>query len=292
MTFACMSIFLPSSIEPLISPYFDNNTNIDLLRDDLIHPIVSGNKWRKLKYIIEDFKASNAEVLVTFGGAYSNHLVATAFAGNAMGIRTFGFVRGDENRPLNHYETLCVENGMTLKHVSREAYRNKAQLFAEYFNQSNAYFVDEGGDHPKAYIGCMEILNELNKQYDYIVLSVGTGTTMQGLVMGLAEQKSTTKVVGISSLKNNLYLNERLSDLDTINWEVMHDFHRGKYAKMDSELWHFIHSFYKETGIKTDPVYTAKMLMAVKTLYQTNYFKPNDKLLLIHTGGLLAFKDR
>ncbi len=291
MTFACMSIFLPSSIESLVSPYFDNNTNIDLLRDDLIHPIVSGNKWRKLKYIIQDFKASKAEILVTFGGAYSNHLVATAFAGNALGIRTFGFVRGDENRALNHYETLCVENGMTLKHVSREAYRNKAQLFAEYFPQSNAYFVDEGGDHPMAYIGCKEILKELNKQYDYIVLSVGTGTTMQGLVMGLAELKSTTKVVGISSLKNNHYLNERLSAFNPVNWEVMHDFHRGKYAKMDSELWQFIHSFYKETDIKTDPVYTAKMLMAVKSLYQTNYFKPNDKLLLIHTGGLLAFKD-
>lgn len=286
-----MGIFLPSHIETLNTSYFDYNPNIDFLRDDLIHPIVSGNKWRKLKYIIEDFKASKSEVLVTFGGAYSNHLVATAFAGNALGVRTFGFVRGDENRPLNHYEILCVENDMTLKHVSRESYRDKVQLFAEYFPQSSAYFVDEGGDHPMAYIGCKEILNQFNKQYDYIVLSLGTGTTMQGLVMGLAEQKSTTKVVGISSLKNNHYLNERLGAFNPINWEVMHDFHRGKYAKMDSELWHFIHSFYKETGVKTDPVYTAKMLMAVKSLYQTNYFKPNDKVLIIHTGGLLAFKD-
>jgi 1-aminocyclopropane-1-carboxylate deaminase len=281
--------FNVSYIEPLKSLFFGIETNIDILRDDLIHPIVSGNKWRKLKYIVDDFKSSDKEVLVTFGGAYSNHLIATAFAGKLFGFRTFGFVRGDEERPNNHYEILCLENDMELKHVSRNDYINKQQLFDKFFDKQKAYFVDEGGNHPLALKGCEEIVDSFKKEYDYVVLSIGTGTTMEGIVKAIKKKQLKTKVLGISSLKNNFYLDERMQKYPIDSWHIFHNFHRGKYAKMDQELLQFIQDFYLETSIKTDPIYTGKMLLAVKDLYHQKILNLNDNVLVIHTGGIMSF---
>lgn len=278
--------FNTSYIEPFNSIQYGFNANIDILRDDTIHPIVSGNKWRKLKYIVDDFKKSGKEVLVTFGGAYSNHLIATAFAGKFLGFKTFGFVRGDEARPSNHYELLCIENDMELLHVSRSDYKNKQELFEKFFDSKKAYFVDEGGNHPLAIKGCEEIVDTFKKHYNYVILSLGTGTTLAGIVSAIEKKQLNTKILGISSLKNNISLDERMQKYPQKYWQIFHDFHRGKYAKMDSDLLTFIKDIYKETGIKTDPIYTGKMLMAVRDLYQEKYINLNDKVLLIHTGGI------
>ncbi len=285
-----LSPFNDSRVDTISSALIGHGFEFDFLRDDLIHPIVSGNKWRKLKYIIQQALQQNTQRLVSFGGAYSNHLVALAYAGKHFGIETHAFVRGDEDRPLNLYESICVDNGMILHKTERSAYRNKALLFDTHFGTDpNTMFIDEGGDHPLALPGCAEILNELSKHYDYILLSIGTGTTMEGLVKALAEKDSGTQIWGISSLKNNFDLDRKLAPYPSALYKIFHEFHRGKYAKSDPELIQFIHAFYEETGIKTDTVYTGKMLMAFNELIQSGQILPHHKVLCIHTGGLLAY---
>ncbi len=281
--------FQSSRVDTIRTSLIGNGFEFDLLRDDLIHPIVSGNKWRKLKYIIQYAQENGFKQLVTFGGAYSNHLVATAFAGHYFGIQTVGFVRGDEERALNHYESLCIENGMQLIHVNRTDFRNKEALFQTHFPDSDkALFVSEGGDHPMALPGCAEILDDLSKTYDFIVLSMGTGTTMEGIVAEIERRTLPTKVLGISSLKNNFDLDKKLAPYNTQYYQILHDYHRGKYAKSDDELMQFIKDFYGETGIKTEAVYTGKMLMALDDLIKLGVIEGHHKVLCIHTGGLLA----
>jgi 1-aminocyclopropane-1-carboxylate deaminase len=276
-----------SHVEPLKFSGFGNELQIDILRDDLIHPIISGNKWRKLKYIVKRLEADKSQTLVTFGGAYSNHLVATAFAGKLFGLNTIGFVRGNETRDTNAFEKMCLENDMVLMHVDRTEYKNKSSLFEE-FKKTNpkAFYVGEGGRHPLALLGCAEIVKELNKEYDYIFLSLGTGTTMEGIVGECVNQNLKTKVIGISSLKNNFELNEIMSQFPEKNWQIEHSYHRGKYAKNDVELEDFIRKFFLETGIQLEFVYTAKMMMAIQDFISKGFFKTSDKILCIHTGGL------
>lgn len=287
-----LSPFNASRIDRISSPLIGNGYTFDLLRDDLIHPIVSGNKWRKLKYIVQFALQHQKSHLVSFGGAYSNHLVALAYAGKHFGLQTSGFVRGDEERPLNHYEELCIKNDMQLIKTSRTDYRNKQALFDAHFeNDTTALFVNEGGDHPMALPGCAEILDELPLTYDIMILSMGTGTTMEGLVKAIVERNLPTKVWGISSLKNNFELDRKMSLYPGESYQIFHNYHRGKYAKSDTELITFIQNFYTETGIKTDTVYTGKMLMAVDDLIKKGEITAEQKVLCIHTGGLLAYPD-
>ena len=281
------SPFKESRIEKLNFSKFGTSLDIDILRDDLIHHLVSGNKWRKLKYILEEAQKTEGQTLVTFGGAYSNHLVATAFAGKVFGIKTHGFVRGDEKRETNNYEKICLENGMTLEHVNRTDYKNKTELFERYqLENPNSIFVGEGGRHPLALKGCAEILDVLKFEYNYIFLALGTGTTMEGLVKECAKRELKTKVIGISSLKNNFELDEIMSQYPNKYWSIEHHYHRGKYAKNDEELNQFMSAFHKETNIMLEFVYTGKMMMALQDFIQKDFFKPNDKVLCIHTGGL------
>ena len=279
--------FNNSKIEALTFSGFGNELEIDILRDDLIHPIISGNKWRKLKYIVDHISKDKGQTLVTFGGAYSNHLVAAAFAGKLFGIKTHGFVRGNEPRDMNAYEKICVENEMTLEHVARAEYKDKYTLFEQFKQKNpNAFFVGEGGRHPLALKGCAEILNDLEKTYDYIFLSIGTGTTMEGIVGACVSKQLKTKVIGISSLKNNSELDEIMAQFPVKNWQIEHDYHRGKYAKNDTELDNFIQKFLVETDIQLEFVYTAKMMMAVQDFISKGFFNSSDKILCIHTGGL------
>ena len=279
--------FNNSKIEALTFSGFGNELEIDILRDDLIHPIISGNKWRKLKYIVDHISKDKGQTLVTFGGAYSNHLVAAAFAGKLFGIKTHGFVRGNEPRDMNAYEKICVENEMTLEHVARAEYKDKYTLFEQFKQKNpNAFFVGEGGRHPLALKGCAEILNDLEKTYDYIFLSIGTGTTMEGIVGACVSKQLKTKVIGISSLKNNSELDEIMAQFPVTNWQIEHDYHRGKYAKNDTELDNFIQKFLVETDIQLEFVYTAKMMMAVQDFISKGFFNSSDKILCIHTGGL------
>lgn len=263
--------------------------HFSMLRDDTIHEIVCGNKWRKLKYIIQYAKQNNIKKIITFGGAYSNHVVALAYACHHYGIQSMAYIRGNEKRELNHYEKLCLDLNMDLLHISREDYKNKSNKYFHINQEDGQLIIKEGGDHPLAFLGCKEMLDDIHTKPDYIVLALGTGTTMEGLVQGVIEKNLNTKIIGVSTFKNNLDLDLRMNKYPRKHWEIYHGYERGKYGKIDNILIDYIHQFYQETGIKTEPIYTGKMLMAVDDLIQKNVFKKEDKICLIHTGGLMSF---
>lgn len=257
-------------------------------RDDLIHPFISGNKWRKLKYYLNYARTHNKTKLVTFGGAYSNHLLATACAGAVFGYKTKAFVRGEEITELNHMLTLCKLYGMELEFVTREAYRQKDGLYADVTDDT--LIIPEGGYGEPALQGCAEIADELTQEYDYIATAVGTGATLAGLAKGVAVRQPNCKVAGICALKGAEYLNGEIQDLipDLTNWELLHNYHHGGYAKTTPELIAFLKTFTAQTGVLIDPVYTAKTAYAITDLFKQNYFKPNSKVLMLHTGGLIG----
>ena len=263
--------------------------NLFVKRDDLIDPYISGNKWRKLKYILEKAKSHNKSHIITFGGAYSNHLVATAAASARLGLKSTAFVRGDEVK--NEMLLLCKLFGMTLIFTDRESYRDKEKLFENHFHHDdNAYFVDEGGASAEAVIGCAEIVGELIDSYDHIFCAAGTGTTAAGLLKGIQKNGLKTKLHIIPVLKNGSFINEEILKYTphSENLVLHHNYHFGGYAKTTPELFNFIKSFTARTGLLLDPVYTAKMFYAIIDLQKQNIVNANDKILAIHTGGLLG----
>lgn len=263
--------------------------NLFVKRDDLIDPYISGNKWRKLKYILEKARSHNKSHIITFGGAYSNHLVATAAASARLGLKSTAFVRGDEVK--NEMLLLCKLFGMTLIFTDRESYRDKEKLFENHFHHDdNAYFVDEGGASAEAVIGCAEIVDELIDSYDHIFCAAGTGTTAAGLLKGIQKNGLKTKLHIIPVLKNGSFINEEILKYTPHSENlVLHlNYHFGGYAKTTPELFNFIKSFTAKTGLLLDPVYTAKMFYAIIDLQKQNIVNANDKILAIHTGGLLG----
>jgi 1-aminocyclopropane-1-carboxylate deaminase len=242
---------------------------------------------------VQDVLSKGKNKIVTYGGAYSNHLVATAFAGHHFGIETHAFLRGDEPRPNNAFENTCISYGMKLHKVSRTDYRKKTELFETHFgNDPLAEMIGEGGRHPMAVKGCAEILNELEYTYDDIVLSVGTGTTMYGILNGMKEQNIPGRVIGISSLKNNYELDEIMSVYPAHSYVIEHGYHRGKYAENDLHLSDFIRQFKSETDINLEFVYTGKMMMALADLIKTGRIEKGRRILCIHTGGLPQLLDQ
>ena len=264
-------------------------SNLFVKRDDLIDPYISGNKWRKLKYILQKAKAASKTHLVTFGGAYSNHLVATAAAAARSGFKATAFVRGEAVK--NEMLLICSLYGMELIFADRESYRNKAELYKKYFVlNSETYFIDEGGASAEAVIGCSEIINELTETYDHIFVAAGTGTTAAGLLKGIQEAGLNTKLHVIPVLKDGNFIADEIAAYTEIsNHLILHtDYYFGGYAKTTPELLEFIKNFVKGTGILIDPVYTAKMFYAITDLAKQNQITPTDKILAVHTGGLLG----
>lgn len=263
-------------------------------REDKIHPFVSGNKFRKLKYNILEAKNLEKKTLLTFGGAFSNHIVATAVAGNLSGFKTIGVIRGDElgnnlQETLTNNSTLkkAHENGMYLHFVSREMYRNKT---SKSFNNTlrkefgNFYLIPEGGTNDLAIKGCEEILTKEDENFDYICVAVGTGGTISGLINSV---KSHQEVLGFPALKGDFLSDEIRKIITKKNqWRLITKYHFGGYGKYTSELITFINQFFKETKIPIDPIYTGKLIFGVVDLIQQNQFRPNTKILMIHTGGL------
>lgn len=276
---------LPSPIDQI--EY--NNISFYMKRDDLIDPFVSGNKWRKLKYLLQDAKAKNKNHLVTFGGAYSNHLLATAAAGAKHQLKTTAFVRGEEVN--NEMLTLCKIFGMNLIFTERENYRNKPSLFEQHFgNDANAYFIDEGGASNAATIGCAEIIIELTDSFEHIFCAAGTGTTAAGLLKGINRQKLDTQLHIIPVLKGGEFIKEEIANYEQ-NLSKLHlhtDYHFGGYAKTTPELISFIKDFTSKTGILLDPIYTGKMCFAINDLIAKNLIEKEAKILAIHTGGLFG----
>lgn len=258
-------------------------------RDDLIHPFISGNKWRKLKYTLEKAYQLNKNHLVSFGGAYSNHILALAAAGAKLGFKTTAFIRGEEVN--NEVLALCKIFGMNFIFTDRESYKHKHDLFDKHFrNHQNAFFINEGGMGEEAAKGCQEIIQELQQEYDYIFCAAGTGTTSAGIINELKKQNLKSSFHVVSALKGFDTLQTEIANLLIFpaEYTIHHDYHFGGYAKTKPELIQFIKDFASTTGILTDPVYTGKVVYAIKDLAEKNYFKPQSKILMIHTGGIFG----
>lgn len=275
-----------SPIEEIQHPDFEQKeVQVFVKRDDLIHPYISGNKWRKLKYILSDAEVRKQKHLVTFGGAYSNHLLATACAAAKFNFKSTGIVRGEKQS--NPTLLLCQLFGMKLVFIDRESYQYKHELFSKYFKQDlNAFFIDEGGAGEAALKGCSELTDELSDNYDHIFCAAGTGTTAAGILMGIEKNQLQSKLNVIPVLKGADFLKEDITNFSgSNNFEFHQDYHFGGYAKTTPELFEFIKSFTRSTGILIDPVYTGKMFYAIFDLISKNEFPPQSRILAIHTGG-------
>lgn len=266
-----------------------NGITLEIKREDLLHPFVSGNKFRKLKYNVLQAKAENQPVLLTFGGAFSNHIAAVAFAGKEQEFETIGVIRGDELRDkISENPTLSFaqECGMRFEFVTREAYRHKTETaFIEQLKAQfgSFYLVPEGGTNDLAVKGCEEILTELDADFDFVCSAVGTGGTISGLINSALPHQ---KVLGFPALKGDFLQDEIRNFVQNKNWELQTDYHFGGYGKVTTEFIEWMNWFYAQTGIPLDPIYTGKMVFGVMDLIQRNYFPPNSKILMIHTGGL------
>jgi len=278
-----------SPIEPLRLPEFEaKGVRVAIKRDDLIHPFISGNKWRKLKHILAAAASGGKTHLVSFGGTWSNHLLALACAGARFGFQTSAFVRGEQ--VVNPNLSLCRIFGMHLYFVDRLAYRNKPALFQEYFgSDKNAYFVDEGGYGLPGAQGCSELWDELDMEYDHVFCACGTGTTLAGLQQGKASRGLRSCLHGVPVLSGGDFIADAVATLcsgDTAGIELHTEYHFGGYAKSTPELDAFIRRFCADTGILIEPVYTGKVLFALMDLIAREYFRQGETILILHTGGL------
>lgn len=268
---------------------FTNSISLTIKREDLNHPFVSGNKLRKLKYNLLQAKAENKETLLTFGGAFSNHIAAVAYAGKEQGFKTIGIIRGDELwDKIEENPTLrfAQENGMKFEFVSRDDYRLKNEnAYIEKLRNKfgDFYLVPEGGTNELAVKGCEEILTEEDSAFDYVCCAVGTGGTISGLINSAMPNQ---KILGFPALKGDFLTDEIRIFAKKDNWDLISDYHFGGYGKVNLELIEFINTFFEETKVPLDPIYTGKMVFGVIDLINKNYFLAHSKILLIHTGGL------
>jgi 1-aminocyclopropane-1-carboxylate deaminase len=273
---------------PLLKEY---GLRLLVKREDLNHPFVSGNKWWKLKYNLQEAVRLGHDTLLTFGGAYSNHIFATAAAGKELGLKTIGIIRGEETLPLNNTLFFAESCGMKLQYVSREAYRKKTESdFIEQLHHQfgDFYLIPEGGTNELAIKGCAEFAAQLNQEidFDYLCLPVGTGGTMAGLIEGLDPSK---KIIGFSSLKRGEFLVDEIKKMispERYNWIINTDYHFGGYGKVTSELKVFIEEMKIQHQLPLDVVYTSKMFFGILDLITKNYFKEGSTILLLHTGGM------
>ena len=304
----------PSPIELLKDALFDKfGVRVYVKRDDLIHPSVQGNKWRKLKYNLLKIKELNIPTLMTFGGAFSNHIHATAAASQLFGINTIGIIRGEITVPLSNTLIFAENHGMKLHFVSREEYKNKTALTHALIDTfGDVYVLPEGGTNDLAVVGCTEIVNEINQQIfphpDFLVVACGTGGTIAGMIKAADEKQM---VIGFAVLKGN-FLHKEVSNLinmsedsailnkkndesfkkndvnpyNHLNWSINNDYHFGGYAKSNPELIEFINHFKTQHDIPLDPVYTGKMFFGLFDLIKKGYFPRGSAIVAVHTGGL------
>ncbi len=271
-----------------ISKFFNNILDISILRADLIDPVVSGNKWFKLQLYVRDAIAAGKTTLATFGGPYSNHIVATSTYGASMGLETVGFIRGENPVALSPTLTDAMENGMTLHFVSREDFEQTEKIISHNQDPSWAW-IPEGGYGITGAEGVKSMLTiKDTAPFDTIICAVGTGTMMAGLIKAAAAHQ---QVIGLSVLKNNISIDEEIKALLTPeeskkNFEINHDYHFGGYAKHSPALIDFMNDCYKKMELPLDFVYTAKLVYGVEDLATNGKFDPTSKILIIHSGGL------
>ncbi len=283
-----------NSFNQKISIDFKNNIELFIKREDQLHSIISGNKLRKLKYNLEEAKRQNKSCLLTFGGAFSNHILAVAGAGNEFGFATIGIIRGEElEHKISENPTLlrAQDLGMKFHFVTRSQYRNKEEVtFLDSLKNKfgDFYLVPEGGTNSFAIKGCEEILTASDKSFfTHITCDVGTGGTISGIINSSIEKQ---QIIGFSSLKGAFLSDVIRNFVNKTNWNIIEDYHFGGYGKINDELVSFLNLFYNHTSIPLDPVYTGKMVFGVMDLINKGYFLPNSKILMIHTGGLQGIK--
>jgi len=274
-----------------------NEISLFVKREDLNHPHMSGNKWYKLKYNIEEAKKLGHNTLLTFGGAYSNHIYAVAAAGKVFNLKTIGIIRGEEHLPLNPTLSFAKGQGMEIHYLNRTLYRNKNSTeLIDYLKQKfgKFYLLPEGGTNTLAVKGCSEIIDNLNVEFDYVCCPCGTGGTLTGLIDGL-DGKSFA--LGFAVLKGADFLRENVNLLlksvnkaSLSNWDIKLDYHFGGYAKFNNQLLEFIEKFSSTTKIPVEPIYIGKMFFGIYDLVQRGYFKKCSKIIAIHTGGLQGLR--
>ena len=280
--------FTPSILTKVSAPCLDRRqVELWIKRDDLLHPIVSGNKWRKLKYILNHALSLGAIKIVSMGGAYSNHLHALAYVGHRLGIQTEGFIRGEpqSNPTLSDLRRW----GMHLHFVSREDYRNLRQY--KHWNSlpgidTGAYWLPEGGSVDLALQGVAELVSEIDIPYDVFCCPCGTGTTLAGIIEAV---RPDVRVFGFSALKGGSFLRHDVEALLTQsqnNWDIITDYHFGGFARTKPELIEFIERFLNETSVLLEPIYTGKMLYGIYDLIEKGFFPAGRRIVAIHTGGL------
>jgi 1-aminocyclopropane-1-carboxylate deaminase len=264
-----------------------NNCTLDVLRLDRLHDIVSGNKWFKLKCYLEDVKQKEFDTVATFGGAFSNHIVATAFACFTGGFKSIGVIRGEEPPVLSHTLQTAKHYGMQLEFVNRALYKNTEVIKSAF---ENVYWIDEGGYGNLGMIGAKDILQhgENSEKYSHIACAVGTGTMMAGIVSSMNESQSA---IGISVMKGNHSLIQKVNELlapadKKKSFHINHDFHFGGYAKHTPELIQFMNEMWQQHQLPTDFVYTAKTFFGVKQMIIDRSIHQNSSVLMIHSGGL------
>jgi len=271
----------------------DKGITLYIKRDDLIHEHIQGNKWRKLKYNLYEARLNKQNTLLTFGGAYSNHIYATAAAAKLFHFKAFGIIRGEE--PVVKSETLLFAEaqGMELYYMDREMYRQKddpMNIESLRVQIGDFYYIPEGGTNVHAVEGAEEIIEELNVPFDYVCTACGTGGTLAGLVVGLKGEK---QAIGFSSLKGDDTLTANVNALvkaytsvEFSNFSVNFDYHFGGYAKVKPELIQFIKDFKRQHNIQLEPVYTGKMFYGLFDLIAKDYFPKGSSIVALHTGGL------
>ncbi|KAA8734445.1 1-aminocyclopropane-1-carboxylate deaminase/D-cysteine desulfhydrase [Acinetobacter qingfengensis] len=278
-----------SSDVPYQTIMLTHDISVTIKRIDLIHPKISGNKFFKLKYNFFEAQRLGYQKLLSFGGAYSNHIFALAHAAKTYGFQSIGIIRGDElaDRALNPILQQAQHLGMQLHFVTRTEYRKRHE--AEYLKQlqhqfPNSYIIPEGGTNTLAVQGCQEILNDTDLQnFDVICCAVGTGGTISGLINASSAQQ---KILGFSALKGNFLDHDIRKWTKKNNWSIIDSYCCGGYAKTTTELLNFIKDFKQDYSIPLEPIYTGKMMMGISDLIQQNYFPPNTRILVIHSGGL------
>ncbi len=283
-------MILPSPISQIKLQFLEENeVKLFIKRDDLIHNDISGNKWRKLNLNVKHVLRQQYKGVITFGGAHSNHLSATAFIGKENDIETVAIVRGDEHVTRSETLKFCEANQMKLIFETRENYRkrNEAEYLKTWQEKYPDYFIiPEGGANDLGVKGCEEIVTEINFDFDYITVDCGTGATLSGMVRPLQAHQ---KAIGVQVLKGRDFISEEVMKFShdyKEKFEVWTDYHFGGYAKYQDELLDFMRWFYKETDIKLDPVYTGKQFYAIFDQIKKGYFPEKSTIVLTHTGGL------
>lgn len=282
--------YTPTPIQEIHDAVFSKaGVRVLIKREDLNHPYVSGNKWWKLKYNLLEAQRLGKKTLLTFGGAYSNHIYATAAAASELGFGSIGIIRGEETLPLNATLAFAKSRGMQLHYVSRETYREKqdAEFIAQLYDRfGDFYLIPEGGTNELAVKGVEEFAHRLGNDFDYLCCAVGTGGTLAGLIRGVNNQKS---IFGFPVLKGAEFLTEAIRKYvgsASVNWSLNFSYHFGGYAKANATLKQFIKKCKSENNLPLDIVYTAKLAAGVFDLARNGYFKRGSVILIVHTGGL------